>query len=232
MADRGKPTGPRAAKRGVWFFMRTVLLIAAFALLCYGIFTMAMNTTNLYILATEGLQLRAECILQDGPEEELRSYFTEAFLSKDALLATTVYDDYTITSFDYRISVESVRAWPWSKSATMVVMERMASMNGSILADKKPESAPEDAEYPIPEWESGKYRLYFSNRNGRWYIYQMTLLEAAPSEQPLRTPDMRMTPLPAYTTPPPESTPTPRPTATPSPSPTAEPEEGEEPGEE
>lgn len=214
MADRAKPTGTRAAKRGIWFFMRTILMITGFAFLCYSIFTMAMNATNLYIIATEGLQLRAECILQDGPAEELREYYTDTYLSKDVLLSSSTFKDYTITNFDYRISVESIKSWPWSNSATMVIVGRMASMNGSIHEDKKQEGAPPDTVYPLPEWEDGRYRLHFSKRNGRWYIYQMVMLDVAPSQKPLRTPDIRMSPRPAYTTPPPELTPTPTPRPT------------------
>lgn len=209
MAYREKPTGARAAKRGVWFFMRTIMMITGFALLCYGVFTTAMNATNLYIIATEGLQLRAECILQDGPKEDLREFFTNTYLSKDAMLSSSGFDDYFITGFDYSISVESIVSWPWSSTATMVLVERMDSMSGSIHEDKKPENAPADAEYPLPEWEGGRYRLHFSRHDDRWYIYQMVMLDVAPEVKPLRTPDMRMSPRPAYTTTPPTLTPTP-----------------------
>lgn len=232
LREKGKPTGPRAAKRGVWFFMRTILLVVAFCVLCYGAFTMAMDAANLYILATEGMQLRAECVLQDGPDEELKAYFTEAYLSRDSLLSGTRYDDYTVSSYDYRISVESITAWPWFSTGTMVITERMASLNGTILDEKKPENPPEGATYPPPEWESGRYRLHFINANGRWLIQQVELLEASPSEEPLRTPDMRMTPRPAHTTPPPSTTPTPRVTPSPTPSPTPEGGEEDTPGEE
>lgn len=230
--EKGKPVGPRAAKRGVWFFMRTILLVTAFCALCYGIFMMAMDASNLYIIATEGMQLRAECVLKDGPEEELSVYFTEAYLSRDSLLSSTKYNDYTINNYDYRVSVSSITAWPWSDTATMVVTERMASLNGTMLEEKKPENAPEGATYPVPEWDGGRYRLHFINKDGRWFIQQVVLLEASPSEVPLRTPDMCLTPLPAYTTPPPSTTPTPKVTPSPSPTPTPTNTPGEEVGQE
>ncbi len=159
--------------------------------------------------------LRAECILQGGDQEALRNYYTETFLAKDADLASGRYSNYTITSFDYRVNMESVVSWPWSSTATMVVTAHMASLSGNI--NERPEGATENTPLPLPPWDGGQYRLHFSQRNGRWYIYQMVLLNATPDEPVLRTPDMRMTPLPAYTTPPPSTTPTARPTPTPTP---------------
>lgn len=194
-AEERKIAGTMMVKRGIWFFMRMVLIIAALLALGYSVFTVAMRAGNLYILATEGLQLRAECILQDGPQVELREYFTEGFLSKDEMLQGTEYDNYTINNFDYRVEVEGISVWPWGTGATVTVVERMASISGSIHEDKKPANALPDAVYPIPEWEGGRYRLYFSFREDRWYIYQMVLIDVTPSEQPKRTPDMRMTPM-------------------------------------
>lgn len=197
--ERQKLSGARMARRGIWFFMRTVLLAVLLVALCYGVFTTAMRASNLYILATEGLELRAECILQDGAQVELREYFTEAFLEKDTALSHTVYEDYTITNFDYRIEVEGVSVWPWSQTATVTVIERMAAMTGTLNEDKKPEGTAEDAEHPLPEWQPGRYLLRFRLKDDRWYIYQMQLLKTVASEEPKRTPDMRMSPMPVPT---------------------------------
>lgn len=198
-SERQKLSSARMARRGIWFFMRTVLLIILLAVLCYGAFTTAMRAANLYILATEGLQLRAECILQDGAQIELREYFTQAFLEKDPALTSMAYQNYTITDFDYRVEVEGVSVWPWSQTATVRVIERMASMTGTLNEDQKPEGAAEDAEYALPEWEPGHYLLRFRLRDDRWYIYQMQLLQTVATEEPKRTPDMNMSPLPVPT---------------------------------
>lgn len=194
-----KPTAVRAAKRGIWYFMRVILIVALIALACYGVFTTAFRAANMYILVTEGLQLRAECIVADGPKEELKAYFTEAFLSRDTLLTDTPYDDYNITSYDYRVEVNGFSVWPWSKTASFTVTSRMSSMSGVIREDRIPENAPEDAVYPLPEWEDGRYEVRFRLDNGRWYMYQMQLVDAAPTPVPLRTPDMNKTPVPMPT---------------------------------
>lgn len=189
----------RIAKRAIWFFMRTVLLILLLGGLCYAAFDTAMRASNLYILATEGLQLRAQCILQDGPAEEMRSYFTTSFMEEDTAFTAGTYEDYTVKDFDYRVEVKGISVFTWSQTATVTVLTRMASMNGTLNDDKRPADAPADAVYPLPEWEGGRYLLRFWIKDGRWYIYQMQLLEAASGEEPRNTPDPNRTPIPAAT---------------------------------
>ncbi len=203
-----KMTSTQMAKRGIWYFMRTLLLICLLAGACYGVFTTAMRMSNLYILVTEGLPLRAECILQDGSFVEMGEYFTQNFLEDDTALYESPFQDYSITNFDYRLEVQGISVWPWSKTGTVTVVERMASMSGTILEEKKPADAAADATYPLPEWEPAKYLVRLRNVDGRWYIYQMQLLETAPTEVPKRTPDMRMSPQPV-------PTPTPTPVSVP-----------------
>ena len=195
MQKKGRSRG-EVASRSLWFAARTLLIIALVALLGYGVFLLGLNGSNLYIIATEGMKLRAECILQDGAKLELTEYFTEDFIDGDELLSSGTYDDYTVTDYNYKLSVEGVSLLPWGTTASFTVVERVESMQGSINSDRIPEDAAEDAEYPLPEWESGRYRMDFVKNNGRWYISGLTLLEASPSEAPLRTPDLSITPAP------------------------------------
>lgn len=194
-------SGARMAKRAIWFFMRTVLIILALAGLCYAVFDTAMRAANLYILATEGLQLRAECILQNGPVEQMKEYFTTGFIEGDTALTAGTYNDYTVKEFDYRVEVKGISVLPWSQTATVTIVARMASITGAINQDKRSADAPADAAYPLPEWETERYLLRFRVVNGRWYIYQMQLQQEGPTEEPQRTPDLSMTPIPAVTLP-------------------------------
>jgi len=210
-------TGVRMAKRGVWYFMRTVFLAVAFVALCYGVFLTAMRMSNLYILATDGLQLRAECILQEGSLLELSEYFSENCIEKDAMLYDNEYEDYDVTAYDYRVEVSGISVLPWTESATVTVTERMVSMNGKILPEAIPEDAPEDATYPLAEWVNTRYLVRFRvDENERWRIHQLQVLETNPSEAPKNTPNMSLSPRPV-----PTPTPTPRPMATPTPAPEA-----------
>lgn len=176
------------ASRSIWFVARTLLIIALVAALCWYVFTVAFNASNMYVLATEGMQLRSECVMQDGPKLELTEYFTGEFIQGDELLASGKYDDYTITDYNYRLSVTGFSLNPWSDRATLQLVERVEQLQGSINAERIPEDAPEGAEYPLPEWEAGRYRVTFEKVSGRWYIDELQLLEANPSMEPKRTP--------------------------------------------
>jgi len=198
-----KPTGTRMAMRGILYFMRTILLVVGFIALCYGVFNMALRMTNLYILTTDGMRLRAECILQEGSLVELEEYFTPQWIEKDELINNNPYLAYDITNYDQRIEVEKISVWPWSETATVTMVERMPSISGKA---REEQAEGETAE--LPQWVENRYLIRYLNRDGRWYVYQLQILEEAPEPKPVATPDMRMTPQPALT-------PTPRPTATP-----------------
>ncbi len=186
----GKPT---MIKRGIWFFMRTVLIITFIVALCVGVFLTAMEASNLYILATEGLQLRAECVLMEGDRISLAEYYTGTFIDEDEKLNSAVYDDYDISSFELTTTLEGISVLPWSTTAYVTVVERV-EMNGSIKEEAKGENP--DGEFPLPDWEPGRYAVRFIKHEGRWYIYQMQLLDAAPTLAPLPTYDPSMTPIP------------------------------------
>ena len=204
-------TGSTIWRRGIWFFMRTILLIALLAALGYGAFSTAMNASNLYILSVEGLQLRAACILQEGNQAMLTEYFTQKFLENDPMLFSGVYEPYTVTGYDYRVEVEKVSVLPWSETATVTVVDRMVNLAGKWNEQQaEQEAAAQEGTAVLPKWEEARYLVRFRNQDGRWHIYQMQLLEAAPSLAPKPTPDLRMTPLPMAT-----PTPTPKETETP-----------------
>ena len=80
------------------------------ATLAVGITITALYISNMYIVVTEGMELRAECILQNGPKLELTKFFTEDYLKQDALLNYNTqeeplggnpYEPWTITCLLY-----------------------------------------------------------------------------------------------------------------------------------
>lgn len=181
------------AGRSVWYVFRTFLLLLCVAALCWGIFLTALNYGNIYILATEGMKLRAECVLRDSPKMELTEYFTSRFIENDKLLSHTAYDNYTIADFNYSLSVEKLSSLPWSVNASMQAVERISSLSGNINSDFLPQGA-DPADYPLPEWRSGRYTITFAKVEGRWYISTVTYIEEAPEEKPKNTPDMSLLP--------------------------------------
>lgn len=178
------------AGRGLWYVTRLILVGVLILALGWFVFMVGYNASNLYVLASEGLNLRAACVLQNGSLVELTEYFTQDFLANDTILYQSTYDDYTVTDYLYKLSVERVSVWPWSTEAELRVVERVdltGSINKDVLAEN--ETA---ADYPLPPWEAGRYDINFVKSGGRWYISELTLLERSPADQDLRTPDLSL----------------------------------------
>ncbi|MEG1772185.1 MAG: hypothetical protein RRY79_04105 [Clostridia bacterium] len=180
---KNKYTMPR---RGIWYILRAVVIILVVILLAYGIFAMAMNIANLYILANEGFTYRISCILGNGDPNELYAYFTQDCIDNDALLSNNIYQLYTISSYDYRLSIVGIDVMPWYTTATMEVIERIPSIVGTANLGS-PTAA-------VPLWEAGRYRLTFINKDSRWIIDKIDLLEANPAENQNPTPNMDLLP--------------------------------------
>lgn len=176
------------ARRSIWYVLRTLLIITAIVAMCFGIFVEGMYVSNLFILVTEGLEQRAECILTDGAVLELTEYFTEDFVRNDAELYAGLYDDFTVASFDYRVNVEKVSVLPWHHRANMQVLTQLAAVN----------AAPNDKDSGavLPEWATARYVVSFAREGSRWYITGMTLLEKDPYIEPAPTPDLSLLPSP------------------------------------
>ncbi|MBQ2770100.1 MAG: hypothetical protein IJF41_02575 [Clostridia bacterium] len=187
----------RFARRSVMYVMRTLLFVTLGAILCIGAFMAAERTSNLYILVTEGMAMRAKCILEAETNTDLQEYFTLTALEQDRDLSAGTYANYTINSYDYDLTVEKISVYPWSVTATVTVLEDV-SLKGSINADQlsEEESA---ADYPLPEWTRMRYNIHFINSNSRWYITQLEVLDVNPPEEPLNTPDPNLTPRPMAT---------------------------------
>jgi hypothetical protein len=196
----------RVARRSMLYLVRTLLMIITGAIVCIGAFLTAERYSNLYILTSEGMALRAECVFADGARNDLEEYFTLSFLENDPTMSDATYSNYTITDYNYDLSIERIGVLPWSMSATVIATERV-TLKGTINADQLGEDQNAD-DYPLPQWTPRRYRIKFINANARWYISELTVLEENPDESNLGTPDPNEPPVPA-------ATPTPKPTEAP-----------------
>ena len=188
------------------YVVRSLMLIILACILCIGAFLTAERYSNLYILTSEGMALRAECVFADGARNDLEEYFTLTFLQNDPAMSDATYANYTITDYTYDLTIEKINVLPWSMSATVTATERV-SLKGNINADQLSEDQ-NPADYPLPEWTPKRYKIKFINANARWYITELVLVEENPDSSNLGTPDPNMTPIPA-------ATPTPKPTEAP-----------------
>ncbi len=192
------------ARRTMLYIVRTLMLVIAGVMVCAFAFFTAARMSNLYILASEGMSLRATCILGGEDRAALEEYFLLACINKDARLNDDRYKNYTISSYNYDLDVENISVAPWSQTATVTAVE-IVSIKGAISPDLI-EEGKTSADYPVPEWTSGRYKLHFVNNGERWYLSEIELLEERPSVDALRTPDPNQSPLPMAT-----PTPTPAP---------------------
>ena len=185
--ESSSQTGHRAnplttTRRLIWYALRTVLIICAVLALCYAVFTEFMYISNMYIVATEGMALRAEAVLKSGSLAELEQYFTEEQLKSDSLLYSGKYDGFTVESYDYRFQIKSIFVLPWSNVGNIVYVERIPQINGTPANE-----AEEGAE--TPEWTPVKYKLILTKVEGRWLISGLGVLEENVEEEALPTPD-------------------------------------------
>ncbi len=178
------------ARRSIWYLLRTLLAIALIVVLCLAAFVAAMNISSVYILVTEGLELRAKYILQGGEISSLTEYFTEGFIAQDPALYAGTYSDFSVTNFIYKIEVKSILALPGDSSATVKVYEKLLSVSGSPIEGT-------DQEAQLPRWIPATYNVKLKKIKDRWYISDMILLKQNPPEKPLPTPDLSRLATPA-----------------------------------
>ena len=171
----------------------TIALIFLGVMLCVLAFVSCARLANLYILVNEGMALRIECVLQDGPREELDSYFTSDCIASDGRLYDATYQPYTVTSYNYMLEFSHIRVWPWLSDLSVDVLEQADRIKGTANSNAvDPDSDP-------PPWTPIRYRLTVSKVNGSWRISNITTLTVDPKIDPLPTPDPERSPLPMAT---------------------------------
>ncbi len=178
---RNKYTAP---KRSMGYIFKTLFIILLVMLLAYAAFSTAMTLSNMYVLATEGMALRAECVLTDGSALELSEYFTEGFINSDAALNSSSYDGFTVTDYNYSLSVTGFFALPWSNSARLRVVEKVT--NVSATANEGNEGA------TVPGWTSSRMDIQFTRVDQRWYISGLDIIQLNPEDPPRGTPDLSL----------------------------------------
>lgn len=168
------------------YLLRVLVALA----LCAGVFYFAFNTAqnlgSIYVIATEGAELRADVILGAGDKGELSGYYTEEWLASDALLNHSPYENFRVTSYNYSFRIENMSAWGWTDTGTVIATERVTALvgtatDGSVDEEGKPLAA--------PAWTDRRYQITLKkNSRGRWYIAAMEVLEEIPKPTPSPAP--------------------------------------------
>ena len=174
-------------RRLVWYIASRLIILCIILGMLVCAFYMCLNTANIYVILTDGLKQRANVILTQEDAESLNFYFHADFLSTDPALegafdGTSVYDDYTITDFEYELKVEKLWAWPWDSHATCTVVERVPEITGEVISSRKSEASP-----TVPSWQGGRYDITLVKSGGSWKIIGMqqttVLMEAVNSSE-------------------------------------------------
>ena len=173
-------------RRLVWFIATRLILICIIGGMLVCGFYMCLNTANIYVILNDGLEKRVEVILSRQEAEKLNFYFHPDFLSIDPALegafdGSSVYDDYTISDFEYDLEIEKLWAWPWDDYATCTVVERVPSITGRVISSRSGASA------TVPGWQGGRYDITLVKTGGNWKIIGMqqttVLMEAVNTEE-------------------------------------------------
>ena len=169
-------------RRVIWYALRTVLIASVILALCYGVFTEAMYISNIYIVTTEGMSMRAEAVLRSASVSDLRQFFTEEQISRDVLLYRGDYHDFTVESYDYRYEIKGFRVYPWKTVGTVTYIERIPVINATPNTES-------DSGAVAPAWTSVRYERQLTKIEGRWLISALNIEELDPAEEVLPTPD-------------------------------------------
>ncbi len=175
------------ARRSIWYILRILLLIVVFVTLVLGVFTTGLYTSNIYIILQDGMEKRAECILNESDFTELTEYFTDDFLLTDTALQKDAYAGFTVSAFDYRVDAENLIAFPWESTVEIKVIEKLASISAVPSDQAEGTLAP-----ALPEWPTTRSEIQFVRRDGHWLINRITVLETNPAQKALPTPDMSL----------------------------------------
>ena len=184
--------------RLIWYIIRTALAIAlAVALFVFAFYT-AMGLANMYIITTEGMKKRADEALSGAVDAELVEYFSPEWLENDVLILSGKYLNYTVKNYNYKIKVEWMWALPWDNEGTVTFSERVADIEGELIAEKKIEG--QTTGLTPPEWDDFRYKATLEkDEKGRFYISKLEKLERLEQEEytsmPTIGPDTTMTPI-------------------------------------
>lgn len=182
----------RYIRRTVWFLATRLLAVTVIVSILVCGFYMAMNTANIYIIVSDGLEERVNVILTTQGAEKLTDYFHADFLNNDVALqsafdGSSAFGAYNITGYDYALTIDSVWSWPWDSTATATVTERVRNIQGSVYSSRRGDVPDE-----LPKWQGGTYNLTLARSNGMWKITGIKqtgiIIEEDPTPAPTEEP--------------------------------------------
>lgn len=174
------------------FMLKNLVLILVVGALLVIAFTFAMDASNIYVIANDGMKMRTTVTLGLEEPVEMSKFFTRTAMENDALLRDTTYTDYTIRGIDYRSSVQWLWTWPWDSVAEVTLVEHVPVIDGELpVAKQNEEQRNTKGKIRPPAWQDARYELSFAKIDGKWKISQVKMLETVtpiPTSVPILTP--------------------------------------------
>lgn len=174
----------RILRRFLNFIASRMFVLTIVCALLIIAFCLAMNTANIWVLISDGLDARAGVVLMGEGEEELTRYFRQEYLSQDPVLQVGLsdaspYRDYEIRGYDHRVRMVSVWAWPWEDVARAEIIESVPAIDGTIRSSRREAALAAGGEERLspPKWSTARYRVTLVRSAGRWMISNLQLIE-------------------------------------------------------
>lgn len=171
-------------RRLIWHIASRLLIVTIVLGLLVTGFYYAMNMTNIYVVLKDGMARRAQVVMMTEDVSELRKYFYDSFLNRDAAVQTVVngtspYQAYNIVGIDHRLEMGFTWVWPWDTTARVDITERIPAIDGRVkgsVAESYIDLYGNEALYP-PDWISARYRATLVKENGQWKILSIQTIE-------------------------------------------------------
>lgn len=174
----------RILRRFLNFIASRMFVLTVVCALLIIAFCLAMNTANIWVLISDGLDARAGVVLTGEGEEELTRYFRQEYLSQDPVLQVGLsdaspYRDYEIRGYDHRVRMVSVWAWPWEDVARAEIIESVPAIDGTVRSSRREAALAAGGEERLspPKWSTARYRVTLVRSAGRWMISNLQLIE-------------------------------------------------------
>lgn len=186
----------------MWFIASRLLVFTVVVAVLILAFYLSMNAANIYILLSDGMELRTQVILTREGGEDLHNFFRDDFLYADEALNVgysdeSPYANYDITSFESDVTLEWVWSWPWEDTAQATIVYRVPEIKGTILSSKKSLVESGVLSSSPPSWQGGRYRMTLYREKGQWKIAGMTQTQVILEPTPAPTATPAPTPAPA-----------------------------------
>lgn len=171
-------------RRLIWHIASRLLIVTLVLGLLVTGFYYAMNMTNIYIVLKDGMARRAQVVMMTEEVDELKKYFYDSFISRDAAVQTVIngtspYQAYNVVGIDHRLEMGFTWVWPWDTTARVDIEERIPAIDGRVkgsVAENYIDQYGSEALYP-PDWISARYRATLVKENGQWKILSIQTIE-------------------------------------------------------